>query len=255
MSSDLHIFIFPWLKCHWLWRCTMKNVTPDGPLIRGWSLRSVEEKKKNGWRKNTQACAKQKAGVLCANIEGGEKKTMASAAAMQLLTLCRICCWGWGAGHRGSDSEDGNKRETYDPVQPGRVTVRCVSSVAGILLIIMRLIWHGLNNHLPASDWHSHKKGVSGTRGRAEGGEQMVTFHMTKLINQHAGTQVQRRRAAAHHLFHHLRGTNTWAPIAGTPEARRAPPSRCAKVDDIRISHPLCHGTPREREGGRGGGV
>lgn len=76
----------------------------------------------------------------------------------------------------------------------------------------------------------------------------MVTFHMTKLINQHAGTQVQRRRAAAHHLFRHLRGTNTWAPIAGTPEARRAPLSRCAKVDDIRISHPLCHRTPRERE-------
>lgn len=39
-----------------------------------------------------------------------------------------------------SDSEDGNKRETYDPVQPGRATARRVSSVAGILLIIMRLI-------------------------------------------------------------------------------------------------------------------
>lgn len=82
-----------------------------------------------------------------------------------------------------------------------------ISSVVGILLIIMRLIWHGLNNHLPASDWHSHKKGWVGL------GEQMVTFHMTKLINQHAGTQVQRRRAAPHHLFHHLQGTNTWAPI------------------------------------------
>lgn len=39
MSSNLHIFIFPWLKCHWLWRSTMKNVTPDGPLIHCWPLR------------------------------------------------------------------------------------------------------------------------------------------------------------------------------------------------------------------------
>lgn len=39
MSSNLHIFIFPWLKCHWLWRSTMKNVTPDGPLIGCWPLR------------------------------------------------------------------------------------------------------------------------------------------------------------------------------------------------------------------------
>lgn len=98
-----------------------------------------------------------------------------------------------------------------------------ISSVVGILLIIMRLIWHGLNNHLPASDWHSHKKGWVGL------GEQMVTFHMTKLINQHAGTQVQRRRAAPHHLFHHLQGTNTWAPIV-------APwGSACSSV-------PLCQG-------------
>lgn len=57
----------------------------------------------------------------------------------------------------------------------------------------------------------------------------MVTFHMTKLINQHAGTQVQHRRAAPHHLFHHLRGTNTWAPIV-------APwGSACSSV-------PLCQG-------------
>lgn len=98
-----------------------------------------------------------------------------------------------------------------------------ISSVVGILLIIMRLIWHGLNNYLPASDWHSHKKGWVGL------GEQMVTFHMTKLINQHAGTQVQHRRAAPHHLFHHLQGTNTWAPIV-------APwGSACSSV-------PLCQG-------------
>lgn len=54
--------------------------------------------------------------------------------------LCAEYVAGVGAGDRGSDSEDENKRETYDPVQPGRATVRRVSSVAGILLIIMRLI-------------------------------------------------------------------------------------------------------------------
>ena len=53
----------------------------------------------------------------------------------------------------------------------------------------MCLIWHGLNNHLPARAWHSHKKEWVGR------GQQMVTFHMTKLINQRAGTQVQRSRA------------------------------------------------------------
>lgn len=38
--------------------------------------------------------------------------------------------------------------------------------VVGILLIVMRLIWHGLNNYLPASDWHSHKKGWVGLGSR-----------------------------------------------------------------------------------------
>lgn len=41
-----------------------------------------------------------------------------------------------------------------------------ISSVVGILLFAMRLIWHGLNNYLPASDWHSHKKGWVGLGSR-----------------------------------------------------------------------------------------
>lgn len=41
-----------------------------------------------------------------------------------------------------------------------------ISSVVGIFLIVIRLIWHGLNNYLPASDWHSHKKGWVGLGSR-----------------------------------------------------------------------------------------
>lgn len=42
-------------------------------------------------------------------------------------------------------------------------------SVVGAALVVTRLIWHGLNNHLPASDWHSHKK--RGERDRGADGD------------------------------------------------------------------------------------
>lgn len=75
---------------------------------------------------------------MCKHIK--RKKDNRAGGSRAASHFVQIMLRGLGAGDRGRVSEDGNKRETYDPVQPGRVTVRCVSSVAGILLIIMRLI-------------------------------------------------------------------------------------------------------------------
>lgn len=116
-----------------------------------------------------------------------------------------------------------------------------ISSVVGILLIVMRLIWHGLNNYLPASDWHSHKKGWVGLGSR--------WWHSTwpnwsiSMLGRRCSTGGQH-----HTIYFTIYGAQTHGHQSWHPEGLHAPLSRCAKVDDIRISHPLFHRTPRKRK-------
>lgn len=105
-------------------------------------------------------------------------------------------------------------------------------SVAGILLIVMRLIWHGLNYYLPASDWHSHKKGWVGLGSR--------WWHSTwpnwsiSMLGRRCSTGGQR-----HTIYFTIYRAQTHGHQSWHPEGPHAPEPRCAKVDDIRISHPL----------------
>lgn len=116
------------------------------------------------------------------------------------------------------------------------------SSVVGTQLIVMRLIWHGLNNYLPASDWHSHKKGWVGLGSR--------WWHSTwpnwsiSMLGRRCSTGGQH-----HTIYFTIYGALTHGHQLWHPEGLHAPPSCCAKVDDIRVSHPPCHGTPRKGRG------
>lgn len=108
----------------------------------------------------------------------------------------------------------------------------------------MRLIWHGLNNYLPASDWHSHKKGWVGLGSR--------WWHSTwpnwsiSMLGRRCSTGGQH-----HTIYFTIYGAQTHGHQSWHPEGPHAPLSRCAKVDDIRVSHPLFHRTPRRRSGER----
>lgn len=114
-----------------------------------------------------------------------------------------------------------------------------ISSVVGIFLFVMRLIWHGLNNYLPASDWHSHKKGWVGLGSR--------WWHSTwpnwsiSMLGRRCSTGGQH-----HTIYFTIYGAQTHGHQSWHPEGLHAPVSRCAKVDDIRISHPLFHRMPRK---------
>lgn len=116
------------------------------------------------------------------------------------------------------------------------------SSVVGIFLVVMRLIWHGLNNYLTASDWHSHKKGWVGLGSR--------WWHSTwpnwsiSMLGRRCSTGGQH-----HTIYFTIYGAQTHGHQSWHPEGLHAPLSRCAKVDDIRISHPLSHRMPRKRRG------
>ncbi|KAK5867235.1 hypothetical protein PBY51_011746 [Eleginops maclovinus] len=51
-----------------------------------------------------------------------------------------------------------------------------------------------------------------------------------------------------HTIYFTIYGAQTHGHQSWHPEDLHAPLSRCAKVDDIRISHPLFHRTPRKRK-------
>lgn len=112
--------------------------------------------------------------------------------------------------------------------------------VAGMFLIVMRLIWHGLNNYLPASDWHSHKKGWVGLGSR--------WWHSTwpnwsiSMLGRRCSTGGQH-----HTIYFTIYGAQTHGHQSWHPEGLHALLSRCAKVDDIRISHPLFYRMPRKK--------
>lgn len=245
MSSNLHIFIFPWLKCHWLWRSTLKNVTRDGPLIRGWPLRG---QKTSNW------------------ADGGEIKTEpTSEIYMQTHTstftesrhLCSsgnsFYCW---SCHRFEGKTD-IKTNLCCKKKKSRFTRRCavalatsvthISSVVGMLLFVMRLIWHGSNNYLPASDWHAHKTGWVGLGSR--------WWHSTwpnwsiSLLGRRCSTGGQH-----HTIYFTIYGAQTHGHQSWHPAGLHAPPPRCAKVDDITISHPLFCRKPRKKKRRKGGG-
>lgn len=112
-------------------------------------------------------------------------------------------------------------------------------SVVGIPLIIMRLIWHGLNNYLTANDWHSHKQGWAGLGSR--------WWHSTwpnwsiSMLGRRCSTGGQH-----HTIYFTIYRAQIHGHQTGHPEGLHAPPSRCAKVDDIRISHPLLYRMPEK---------